>query len=97
MISITVTSRSACRLALIGAAAVLAASAMVAPAQAKCIKTVGWGTGALQGFASFMAEAAAKNSAKSNLGESVKIGAMSTKCAWKGLLYECTASARACK
>ena len=94
MISITVTSRSACRLALIGAGALLAASAMVAPAQAKCIKTVGWGTGALQGFASFMAEAAAKNSAKSNLGDAVKIGSMSTKCAWKGLLDECTASAK---
>lgn len=96
MHSITVTSKSAHRMAL-ATAIMLAASMAAAPAQAKCIKTVGWGTGALEGFASFMAEAAAKNSAKSNLGDTVKISGVSTKCAWKGLLYECTASAKACK
>lgn len=97
MRSITVTSKSAGRAALGLAVAMAVLATAVPEAQAKCIRTVGWGTGALQGFASFMAEAAAKNSAKSNLGDSVKIGAMSTKCEWKGLLYECTASARACK
>ncbi len=66
-------------------------------AAAQCIKAGGWGTGALQGFASFMAEAAMKNSAKAKLGDAVKIGAPSTKCESKGLLYECTAYARACR
>ncbi len=68
------------------------------PAQAaQCIKAGGWGTGALESFASFMAEAAMKNSAKARLGDAVKIGPASTKCEIKGLLYECNASARACK
>ena len=66
-------------------------------AAAQCIKAGGWGTGALQGFASFMAEAAMKNSAKAKLGDAVKIGAPNTKCESKGLLYECTAYARACR
>lgn len=66
-------------------------------AAAPCIKAGGWGTGALEGFASFMAEAAMKNSAKAKLGDAVKIGAVSKKCEIKGLLYECNASARACK
>jgi hypothetical protein len=78
---------------LAGAIAMMSAGAHAAP----CIKAGGWGTGALQGFASFMAEAAMKNSAKAKLGEAVKIGPASTKCEVKGLLYECTASARACK
>ncbi len=64
---------------------------------ATCIKAGGWGTGALQGFASFMAEAAMKNSAKARLGDAVKIGPVSQKCETKGLLYECTATAKACK
>ncbi len=64
---------------------------------AQCIRAGGWGTGALEGFASFMAEAAMKNSAKAKLGDAVKIGAVATKCEVKGLLYECNASARACK
>jgi hypothetical protein len=65
---------------------------------ATCIKAGGWGTGALEGFASFMAEAAMKNSAKSRLGvDAPKIGAVSKKCELKGLLYECTARAQACK
>ena len=71
----------------------LSAAAGAAP----CIKAGGWGTGALQGFASFMAEAAMKNSAKAKLGNAVRIGPVATKCEVKGLLYECTASARACK
>lgn len=81
--------------------AVLAAGLSMAfagsAAAAQCIKAGGWGTGALEGFASFMAEAAMKNSAKAKLGDAVKIGAVSQKCEVKGLLYECTATARACK
>jgi hypothetical protein len=79
----------------------LAATALVIAASpveaAKCIKAGGWGTGALEGFASFMAQAAMKNSAKAWGGDAVKIGAANTKCELKTLLYECTASARACK
>jgi hypothetical protein len=66
-------------------------------AAAQCIKAGGWGTGALEGFASFMAEAAMKNSAKAKLGDAVKIGPVANKCEVKGLLYECNATARACK
>ena len=44
------------------------------------MKVGGWGTGALEGFASFMAEAAMKNSAKAKLGDAVKIGTVSKKC-----------------
>lgn len=74
---------------------VLGASAQAAP---NCMRVGGWGTGALEGFASFMAEAAMKNSAKSRLGtDSPKIGAVAKKCEIKGLLYECTARAKACK
>ena len=65
---------------------------------AQCMKAGGWGTGALQGFASFMAEAAMKNSAKARLGtDNPKIGPVTQKCEQKGLLYECIASAKACK
>jgi hypothetical protein len=79
--------------AIIGVTAVLAGTAAAAP----CIRAGGWGTGALEGFASFMAEAAMKNSAKAKLGDAVKIGPVAQKCEVKGLLYECTATARACK
>jgi hypothetical protein len=82
-----------CIAAIVGMTAVLAGSATAAP----CIKAGGWGTGALEGFASFMAEAAMKNSAKAKLGDAVKIGPVAQKCEVKGLLYECTATARACK
>jgi hypothetical protein len=51
----------------------------------------------LEGFASFMAEAAMKNSAKAKLGDAAKIGPVRNKCEVKGLLYECNATARACK
>jgi hypothetical protein len=63
----------------------------------KCMTAGGWGTGAFEGFASFMAEAAMKNSAKARLGDDVKIGAVRKKCGQKGLLIECTASAQACR
>ena len=54
----------------------------------------GWGTGAMEGFASFMAEAAMKNAAKAKFGDTVKIGPVSKKCEVPTLLYECTARAR---
>ena len=66
------------RLSAVGfiCATVMAAStfAPVAHAQ-RCMTAGGWGTGAFEGFASFMAEAAMKNSAKARLGDDVKIGA----------------------
>ena len=61
------------------------------------MKVGGWGTGALEGFASFMAEAAMKNAAKAKFGDTVKIGTVDKKCEVKTLLYECRAFARACK
>ena len=63
----------------------------------RCMTAGGWGTGAFEGFASFMAETAMKNSAKGRLGDDVKIGAVRKKCGQKGLLIECTASAQACR
>ena len=79
--------------ATVGLTVVLVGGAAAAP----CVRAGGWGTGALEGFASFMAEAAMKNSAKAKLGDAVKIGPVAQKCEIKGLLYECTASAKACK
>jgi hypothetical protein len=40
---------------------------------------------------------AMKNSAKAKLGDSVRIGKVRERCEQKGLLYECTAFARACR
>jgi hypothetical protein len=84
------------------ARAALAAAAVAAllsvPAHAKsCQRFGGWGTGALEGFASFMAEAAMKNAAKAKFGDAVKIGPVTKKCEVPTLLYECRAFARACK
>ena len=82
--------------AAVGMAVLVAGT--TAQAAPSCMKVGGWGTGALEGFASFMAEAAMKNSAKSRLGtDNPKLGAVAKKCELKGLLYECTARARACK
>jgi hypothetical protein len=64
---------------------------------AQCIRAGGWGTGALESFASFMAQAAMKNQAKAWGGDTVKIGKVNETCAWKTLAFECTAYARACK
>lgn len=61
-----------------------------AASAASCIKAGGWGTGALQGFASFMAQAAMKNSAKAKLGDSVRIGKVRERCEIK----PCSMSAR---
>jgi hypothetical protein len=51
----------------------------------------------MQNFASFMAKAAMKNSAKAWGGDTVKITKVTETCQWKTLAYECTAYARACK
>ena len=57
--------QSKTKLALTAVGALVAVSLMAGSGQAEqCIKAGGWGTGALEGFASFMAEAAMKNSAK---------------------------------
>jgi len=74
------------------------ASALAQVAHAsKCMTAGGWGTGAFESFASYMAESAMKNSAKSRFGDDVKISAIKKKCGQKGLLIECTASAQACR
>jgi len=82
------------RVALLAGVAV----AMASPASSaeKCQKFGGQGWGAVEGFASFMAEAAMKNAAKAKFGDNVKIGAPTTKCETKGLLYDCKAFAKAC-
>ena len=80
------------------AAATLIAALSASPAYAEtCQRFGGWGTGALEGFASFMAEAAMKNAAKAKFGDSVKIGPVTKKCEVPTLLVECRAFARACK
>jgi hypothetical protein len=75
----------------------LSLSGIGSAAAAQCIRAGGWGTGVMQNFASFMAQAAMKNSAKAWGGESVKIGKVNETCGWKTLAFECTAYARACK
>jgi hypothetical protein len=64
---------------------------------AQCMQVGGVGMGLMEGFASFMAEAAMKNAAKARLGDAVKIGKVSKKCEWKTVSYECKARAQACK
>ena len=64
---------------------------------AQCMQVGGVGMGMMEGFASFMAEAAMKNAAKARLGETAKIGKVNTKCAWKTVSYECHARAQACR
>ena len=66
-------------------------------AAAQCMQVGGVGMGMMEGFASFMAEAAMKNSAKARLGDAVKIGKVSKKCEWKTVSYECHARAQACR
>ena len=55
------------------------------------------GIGVFEGFASFMAEAAMKNSAKARLGDNARLGKVNTRCAWKTVNYECHARAQACR
>ena len=78
-------------------AAGLSLATIGSAAAAQCIRAGGWGTGVMESFASFMANAAMKNQAKAWGGESVKIGKVSQKCEWKTLAFECTVHARACK
>ena len=66
-------------------------------AAAQCIRAGGWGTGVMENFASFMANAAMKNQAKAWGGDTVKLTKVSEKCEWKTLAFECTAFGRACK
>jgi hypothetical protein len=67
-------------------------------AAAQCMQAGGVGIGVFEGFASFMAEAAMKNSAKARLGtDAPKIGKVDTRCTWKTVNYECHARAQACK
>jgi len=80
------------------AAAAVTAALSVSPAYAEtCQRFGGWGTGALESFASFMAEAAMKNAAKAKFGATVKIGPVTKKCEVPTVLVECRAFARACK
>ena len=66
-------------------------------AAAQCMQVGGMGIGVFEGFASFMAEAAMKNSAKARLGESARLGKVNTRCAWKTVNYECHSRAQACR
>jgi len=85
------------RLVPIALAGALSLAGIGSATAAQCIRAGGWGTGVMQNFASFMAQAAMKNSAKAWGGEGVKIGKVSEACEWKTLAFECTAYARACK
>ena len=77
--------------------ALMQASAGTAAA-AQCMPVGGVGIGVFEGFASFMAEAAMKNSAKARLGtDSPKIGKVDTRCQWKTVNFECHARAQACR
>jgi hypothetical protein len=64
---------------------------------AQCMRVGGVGMGVFEGFASFMAEAAMKNSAKARLGDNAKIGRVSKRCEWKTVSFECRAHAQACR
>jgi hypothetical protein len=69
-----------------------------AASAAQCMSAGGVGIGVFEGFASFMAEAAMKNSAKARLGtDAPKIGKVNTRCEWKTVNFECHARAQACK
>jgi hypothetical protein len=85
------------RTALIAGFTLALLQAQAGPAAAKCMQVGGVGMGVMEGFASFMAEAAMKNSAKSRMGDGVKIGKVSKRCEWKTVSFECTARAQACR
>ena len=69
----------------------------LASAAQSCMTRGGDGNGIFQGFASYMAEAALKNSAMAWGGSNVKIGKVSNKCKLAGVIYTCTARAKVCK
>ena len=86
------------RTALIAGFAFALLQAQTGPAAAaQCMNVGGVGMGILEGVASFMAEAAMKNSAKARLGENARIGKVSKRCEWKTVSFECKARAQACK
>jgi hypothetical protein len=86
------------RTALIAGFGLALLQAQAGPAAAaQCMNVGGVGMGVFEGFASFMAEAAMKNSAKARLGENARIGKVNKKCEWKTVSFECTARAQACK
>lgn len=78
------------------AVALMLATAPVS-AKTQCIKAGGVGNGVTTDIAKFMAEAATKNQAKAWGGDSVKISNLATKCGDTFPVYQCTASAKACK
>ena len=88
-----IIGRVAAAALVIGTCQVIGASADAA----RCIRAGGEGSGLLQGFASFMAQAAMKNQAKAWGGDSVRIGEPKETCTQQFLVYTCTAFARACK
>ena len=60
---------------------------------AQCMTAGGWGIGVFEGFASFMAEAAMKNSAKAVWAPTAPRSATYTqKCEWKTVNFECHAT-----
>ena len=85
------------RTALLAGLALILLQAQTGTAAAKCMQVGGVGMGVMEGFASFMAEAAMKNSAKARMGDGVKIGKVSKRCEWKTVSFECTARAQACR
>ena len=86
------------RAALIAGLGIGLLQAQAGPAAAaQCQQVGGMGIGVFEGFASFMAEAAMKNSAKARVGENAKLGKVNTRCSWKTVNYECHARAQACK
>jgi len=87
------------RAAVIAAAVAIshvAINASAAPSPS-CTTRGGEGTGIVQGFAVFMAEAAMKNSAQAWGGSNVKIGKKSEKCKLAGIVYTCVVRAKVCK
>jgi hypothetical protein len=99
--NITISEDTMKIIGLVVTAAVVIGTCQIigAPADAaqSCIRAGGEGSGLFQGFASFMAQAAMKNQAKGWGGDSVKIGEAKETCQQQGLMYSCTAFARACK
>jgi hypothetical protein len=85
------------RAAVIAGAGLALLQVQSGSASAQCMRVGGVGMGVFEGFASFMAEAAMKNSAKARLGEKARIGKVSKRCEWKTVSFECRAHAQACK
>jgi hypothetical protein len=84
---------------IIFAAAIAISPVVIIPASAaqSCTTRGGEGNGIFQGFASYTADAALKNSAMAWGGANVKIGKISHKCKLAGVIYTCTARAKVCK